>query len=133
MTPFFLVGGLSGEFLKTPLVALIEGKGMASEAIWLSYDLGIRGDYESLYAWLDQHDAKECGDSLAFFKYEYTHDLKAELKLDLEKAIDTKTKKIRIYIIWTQDGKQKGGFLFGGRKASPWCGHGSIETQDDEL
>jgi hypothetical protein len=133
LTPFFLVGGLSGEFLKTPLVALIEGKGMASEAIWLSYDLGIRGDYESLYAWLDQHDAKECGDSLAFFKYEYTHDLKAELKLDLEKAIDTKTKKIRIYIIWTQDGKQKGGFLFGGRKASPWFGHSSIETQDDEL
>lgn len=133
MTPFFLVCGLSGEFLKTPLVAFIEGKGMASEAIWLSYDLGIRGDYESLYAWLDQHDAKECGDSLAFFKYEYTHDLKTELKLDLEKAIDTKTKKIRIYLIWMQEGKQKGGFLFGGRKASPWFGHGSIETQDDEL
>jgi hypothetical protein len=114
-------------------MALVEGKGMASEAIWLSYDLGIRGDYESLYAWLDQHDAKECGDSLAFFKYEYTHDLKTELKLDLEKAIDTKTKKIRIYIIWTQEGKQKGGFLFGGRKASPWFGHSSIETQDDEL
>jgi len=133
LTPFFLVCGLSGEFLKTPLVAFIEGKGMASEAIWLSYDLGIRGDYESLYAWLDQHDAKECGDSLAFFKYEYTHDLKTELKLDLEKAIDTKTKKIRIYIIWTQEGKQKGGFLFGGRKASPWFGHSSIETQDDEL
>ena len=33
--------------------------------IWLSYDLGIGGDYESLYSWLDNHEAKECGDSVA--------------------------------------------------------------------
>ena len=31
--------------------------------VWISYDLGIRGDYEGLYAWLDSHRAKECGDA----------------------------------------------------------------------
>ena len=39
--------------------------------IWLSYDLGIRGDYESLYSWLDDHEAKECGDSVAFLSFLY--------------------------------------------------------------
>ena len=75
MTPFFCLR-LIGCVLENSSSGFTEGKGMASEAIWLSYDLGIRGDYESLYAWLDQHNAKECGDSLAFFKFDYTHDLK---------------------------------------------------------
>ena len=38
------------------------------KAIWLSYDLGIQGDYESLYQWLDSQGAIERGDSVAFFK-----------------------------------------------------------------
>ena len=42
------------------------------QAIWLSYDLGVRGDYEGLYAWLDKHQAKECGDNIAYFVYGYT-------------------------------------------------------------
>jgi hypothetical protein len=35
-------------------------------AIWLTFDLGVRGDYETLYTWLDQRLAKECGDNVAF-------------------------------------------------------------------
>ncbi len=23
------------------------------KALWISYDIGVRGDYEGLYAWLD--------------------------------------------------------------------------------
>ena len=45
-----------------------------NKAIWLSYDLGVSGDYEGIYAWLAKHGAKECGDSLAFLNYEYEHD-----------------------------------------------------------
>ena len=37
------------------------------KAIWLSFDLGVAGDYPGLYKWLDEHDAVECGDSVAFF------------------------------------------------------------------
>ena len=33
--------------------------------IWLFCDLDLRGDYKSLYAWLDEKEARECGDSLA--------------------------------------------------------------------
>jgi hypothetical protein len=32
---------------------------------WLSFDLGLRGNYDSLYEWLDAHSASESGDSLA--------------------------------------------------------------------
>ena len=35
---------------------------MQEQMIWLSYDLGVDGDYENLYAWLDHKEAKECGD-----------------------------------------------------------------------
>ena len=38
-------------------------------AIWISYDFGVRGDYEGIYTWLDDHGAIECGDSIAFLKY----------------------------------------------------------------
>ncbi|MHB9292468.1 hypothetical protein Holit_01566 [Hollandina sp. SP2] len=38
-----------------------------STRVWLSYDLGIKGDYANLYIWLDEHKALECGDSIATF------------------------------------------------------------------
>ena len=103
---------------------------MKSQLVWLSYDLGIRGEYETLYAWLDEKKAKECGDSIAVFNYKFHQDLKAEMKKELEKILDT-SKPIRIYLILTIDGKQKGTFLFGGRKAAPWSGYSQAETEDD--
>ena len=33
--------------------------------MWMAYDLGVKGDYEGLYAWLDDHSAAECGNSVA--------------------------------------------------------------------
>ena len=71
------------------------------KAIWLSYDLGVKGDYEGLYAWLDDLEAKECGDSLAFFNYEIDDDrnLIEKIKEDIENNIAL-TKRDRIYIIF---------------------------------
>ena len=49
------------------------------QRIWLSFDLGIKGDYESLYKWLDARKARECGDSVAYFTFEYPEDLVTEI------------------------------------------------------
>ncbi len=103
------------------------------KAIWISYDLGVRGDYEGMYAWLDEHHAKECGDSLAFLNYEFKTDLMKELKAALSKAVDLKPKRTRIYVIHLDSAKKmKGTFLLGGRKSPPWAGYASeSETEED--
>lgn len=95
-------------------------------AIWISYDLGVRGDYESLYAWLDDHDAQECGDSLAFLNFEHSGSLIAAVRREIRRSIRI-TKNARIYLMYRDSGtkKIKGAFLFGGRKAPPWAGYGS--------
>jgi hypothetical protein len=103
------------------------------KTIWLSYDLGVKGDYPSLYAWLDNHEAKECGDSLAVIKYEVSNvgDLADNLKQDLETRV-TFAKTDRIYVIWRKsDGNNSGRFIVGKRKASPWEGYGESESEDD--
>jgi hypothetical protein len=99
--------------------------------LWISYDLGVKGDYENLYAWLDNHGAKECGDSVAVLTYNFQDDLIEELKDDLENNISS-MKHDRIYIIWRERSKIRGRFLFGARKAPPWTGYGSREPAEDE-
>lgn len=103
--------------------------------VWLSYDLGVRGDYEGLYAWLDDHVARECGDSIALLKYSHSGDLIEEIKSDLKAAVEI-DKRTRIYVIY-RDGstnKNKGKFIFGKRKAAAWVGFGasSGENVDEE-
>ena len=101
---------------------------MKKKAIWLSYDFGLNGPYDDLYYWLDLRDAKECGDSIAFFEYSNTGNLLERLKKDISKNIKLRPKD-RIYIIYRQDGLVKGAFLFGRRKAAPW--KGIAERQED--
>lgn len=100
--------------------------------VWISYDLGIKGDYEGLYAWLDDHGADECGNSVAVLKqYEYANDLVTDLQKDLAGSVAF-ARHDRIYIIWLEDLKVRGKFLFGKRKAAPWTGYGFRESQVDE-
>ena|SRR5437762_3075195 len=101
--------------------------------IWISYDLGVRGDYESLYTWLDSHKAKECGDSLAVLTYEYQGELLKTLKTGLRKAI-TVDKRTRIYVVHRDKAstKVKGDFLFGGRRVPPWTGFATGQQATDE-
>lgn len=101
------------------------------KTVWLSYDLGVRGDYESLYSWLDNHGAKECGNSVAILDYDCVEDVIDELRRDLTRSVSF-GKHDRVYVIWRQDGKIKGRFLVGKRKAAPWSGYGSQEPQVDE-
>lgn len=104
-------------------------------AVWISYDFGVRGDYEGIYTWLDDHGAIECGDSIAFLKYEFSGDLIQALKKDIKDSVDV-TKKTRIYVIWRDPTteKMKGRFILGTRKSPPWTGHasGEEELEDDE-
>ena len=104
------------------------------KAVWLSYDLGVRGDYTSLYEWLDNLNAKECGDSIAFFKYEVDSGevLKNKIKKDLSNNV-TLEKRDRIYIMYLDSKKKmKGSFIIGRRKSSPWEGYGSKRVEIDE-
>lgn len=109
---------------------------MPKRSIWLSYDLGLQGDYASLYQWLDAHDAKECGDSTALVNVEYSKSLKDDLKDELARSIDI-NKKTRIYIVYRDEdtGKNQGVFLFGGRREAPWTGYSSAEAEvvDEEV
>ncbi len=75
------------------------------QVIWISYDLGVKGDYEGLYGWLDGHN------------------LSRNVNLG---------KRDRVYIVWSENQKMKGQFLFGKRKSVPWAGFGSQEPQVDE-
>lgn len=108
---------------------------MTTSTVWISYDLGVRGDYEGLYLWLDSHQAKECGDSLAVLTYRHEGSLPDKLKTDLKRSIAV-DKRTRIYVIYREaaTNKNKGRFLFGGRRASAWTGYAPSDTAtvDDE-
>lgn len=99
--------------------------------VFLSFDLGVQGDYEGLYGWLDQHKAKECGDSVACFRYEHSGSLIEDLKRDLREAVSL-NKKSRIYVIREEGGKMRGTFLFGRRRDAPWTGYAPAEEQEED-
>jgi len=96
---------------------------ITKKAFWISYDLGLKGDYSGLYTWLDTVKAKECGDSIAFFTKEYKGNLIEAIKKDILKFAKL-NKTDRVYLIYLENetGKVKGIFLFGGRKRAPWEG-----------
>lgn len=83
-----------------------------------------------MYAWLDDHKAKDCVDNLAFIDYDCDGDLVQCLKKDLGESIEV-NKKTRIYVVWRDPKakKTKGRFVFGGRRAAPWVGYGTAEEQ----
>jgi hypothetical protein len=104
------------------------------KAFWLTYDLGIKGDYTGLYTFLDSLEAKECGDSIAFFQKDYGDDFIDALTKDIQKNIKiTRTDRFYVVYIESSTGKAKGKFLYGGRKRAPWEGYAAkgISTEED--
>ncbi len=97
--------------------------------IWVSFDLGVGGDYEGMYRWLDNHKAKECGDSCAVLSYPSKTDLRAELKKDLKHSVSLNEKKHRVYVVYQEGTKTKGAFLIGRRRQAPWTGYGVLEEE----
>ena len=104
-----------------------------ADAIWVSYDLGVSGDYTGMYTWLDTHDAKECGDSVAYLRYEHpTADLIKDITKDLKAHVQIDPKKDRIYVVRLADGKIRGRFIFGRRRNSPWAGTAAKGEQGED-
>ena len=106
-----------------------------SKAFWLSYDLGIKGDYSTLYRWLDKNKAKECGDSIAFFNFICSSDNpKEEIKDSLLSENIQFNNSDRIYLIWRDDTleRNKWAFIVGNRKTAPWEWY-FITNQDENF
>ncbi len=106
-----------------------------AKRIWISYDLGIDGDYDGLYRWLDAHEAVECCDSCASLLWgNATEGVDYSIKRDLKKFVKLRNRD-RIYLIFQDSqNKRKGEFIVGGRKKSaPWTGYAmSGESAVDE-
>lgn len=108
---------------------------MVKKTIWISYDLGVGGDYEGLYAWLDNNEATECGDSLAYLQFTIEKEDDTLLISKLKDSISRHIKippKSRIYIIRRivngNNTKVSGQFIFGKRRGNPWEGFGSKDS-----
>lgn len=92
--------------------------------IWISYDLGTDGDYAGMYAWLDSHNAVECGDSLASLLVDCASrgTVESDVLAELHANVQLKETN-RIYLLYRrEDNMTKGTFLYGKRKESPWKG-----------
>ena len=50
------------------------------KTVWLSYDLGVRGDYEGLFEFLAGAGAKECGSNLGVFSFPVKQDVLVTLQ-----------------------------------------------------
>ena len=107
-----------------------------NKALWITYDFGLRGDYTGLFTWLDNHEAIECGNGVAFFKYKSKHhDYKLildEIKEELVRNVKL-SRTDRLYAIIRDDttNKVKGVFLNGSRRQSPWQGYGASSLIDN--
>ena len=106
------------------------------KAIWISYDFGLKGDYTGLFTWLDNHNAFECGNGLAFFRYDIgnlkisdnSKELVNKISSDIKEYVKL-SKADRLYIIW-KDGLTnhvRGEFISGNRKQAPWEGYGKLK------
>lgn len=103
-----------------------------TKTFWLSYDLGLKGDYENLYQWLDKHQSKECGGALAVFKRDVSKNFVEDIKNDLVANVQFKNGD-RVYLIWRDGNLNKGKFIVGGRKRPPWEGYApAIENVQED-
>jgi hypothetical protein len=103
---------------------------------WLTYDLGIDGDYDGLYALLDELEAVECGDSACSFELDpRKKEPPAAVLAEVRRHAKLRTKD-RIYLLWRKnDGSITGRFIAGKRRRSPWAGYAvesSGESEDAE-
>jgi hypothetical protein len=101
-----------------------------TRGVWIYFDLGINGDYEGMYAWLDNHGAHACGEHLAFVRYEFEDDLFNELKNDVSGEVDLAPKDYIYVIFQDEPGNTVGRFLTGRRMRSPWSGYGTADSGD---
>jgi len=96
-----------------------DGKDTGENRYWISFDLGLMGDYSHFYEWLDTHNAEECGaGTAAIVSMKSLDAIVAEMK-----EILRDTPRARAYILSKlPDGRFGGKFVVGGRRKAPWAG-----------
>jgi hypothetical protein len=96
-----------------------DGKDTGETRYWISFDLGLMGDYSHFYKWLDEQDAQECGSGTAAIVSTKPLDLIVDELRDILKD----TPRARAYILSKlSDGRFGGKFVVGGRRKAPWSG-----------
>lgn len=107
--------------------------------IVLTFDFGMKGDYEGLFKWLDENNAEERGYGVAVIpNYHIDKNITTDLGL-LNSVRETLNARIkignsdRIYMLWPSLEKQtlQAGFVFGKQKQSPW--EGFAQNAEDKL
>lgn len=107
--------------------------------VFISYDFGIKGDFDNLYKWLDENNAEERGYGLAYMKsFEISDEFKndADFFFHIRTILKSKIKlggTDRIYMIWgsiESSKKSRSGFLFGKAKQAPWTGFANDPMND---
>lgn len=101
--------------------------------VWMSYDFGIDGDYDGLFAWLDGLKALECGDGCCSFEIEVGNQEPSDAVLKAMKKNRIKFRaKDRIYLIWRRaSGSVTGKFIAGSRRRAPWSGYAVQASEED--
>ena len=97
---------------------------MKTKHFWLSFDCdgSDSANYKELYAWLEEHNAQECGNSAAFIdNYLYKDDFIKEVSASLNKI--PHVKKIYICAEDDTDGRFYGRFIKGSRNMNQWHGY----------
>ena len=91
---------------------------MVRKSFCITFELKT-ADTSSVYAWLSQHHALECGVGTAFVPdYEYETMFYNELAEDLLKLADSLK---RAYVVYPEDtGNMRGRFVIGERSVNPW-------------
>ncbi len=101
--------------------------GRSKQRYWLSYDLGLRGNYDLLYEWLDSIGARECGTSVATFQTDFSV---SEIELELKRLLD---ENARIYLIRKDGHVLRGGFILGKRRKSSWTGYSIPQIEQEDV
>lgn len=109
----------------------MNAKYLKTKSLWLVYDFDLGGDIPGLYKWLDSKNALECGNGVAFLKFEFEENFYQELKEELMKHVAIQNKD-RIYIIYRDPKKMRGKFLSGERKKNPWAGYALVGVETEE-
>lgn len=108
---------------------------MPKKTVWLSYDLAFDSSYDDLYAWLDGMNAKECGNSIATFTYEYVQgDFIEGLRSSLMQHVRPSVKD-RYYVVYFDGLKKKmsGKYIFGARRKAPWAGYHQLAEDIEDV
>jgi hypothetical protein len=109
---------------------MANGQEAKTHRYWMTFDLGLTGNYDHFYRWLDSNDAKECGSGLAtFISIKGRDEIEAEIQ-----CVPAESNPARIYLISrSSDGKLVGKFLLGGRKVAPWAGYADRTTNVEDV